>query len=239
MKKTKDSKKHPITVTVCLIAFNILLIGICGYLWSQAMKLAVSEVEETYESRREEVLEDTTQKYYEWAFQTAEEKYHSSSRAIISVGNIQEEARLEVLRVSDVEFVVHDENEDEIKRWLAIPGEGVFTVDMTESEFLIDDVRQTVIARLPEPRLTSDRVESKDIEIYELKKRGLNGNYSTGISAAEKDVKEGQEKIRNAFLSDQEYLISAEKSAELIIRNLILNLNPDAEDLKVVVEFVN
>lgn len=234
--KAKDSKKRPVKAIIFLMIFNVFLIGISGYLLSQAGKAAVSGIEEAYGSRYQEVLENTAQEYYNWAFRIAEEENHSSSRVTISIGDIQEEARLEVLRVSDVEFIVHDE--DDFKRWLAVPGDGVFTVDMTESEFLIDDVRQMVIVRLPEPRLTSDRIESKDIEIYDLEKGGSNGNYSTGISAAEKDIAEGREKIRNEFLSNQEYLLSAEQSAELIIKNFILSLNPNAEELKIVVEFV-
>lgn len=237
--KVKDSKKRSVRIMVLLVIFNVVLIGLCGGLLVQAGKAAVAEAEEAYASRFEEVAENTAQEYYEWAFRKAEEEYHVSNRATLSIGDIQERSRLEVLKVSDVEFIVYNEDEDTSKRWVAIPGDGVFTVDMTESEFLIDEVRQTIVARLPRPRLTSDRVESENIVIYNFETGILNGNYADGISYAEKDLREGQEMIRSAFLSNQDYLESAEQSAERIITEFIHNLNPKATDLKVVVEFMD
>lgn len=240
--KVKDSKKRSVRIMVLLVIFNVVLIGLCGGLLVQAGKVAVAEAEEAYASRFEEVAENTAQEYYEWAFRKAEEEYHVSNRATLSIGDIQERSRLEVLNVSDVEFIVYDEDEDTSKRWVAIPGDGVFTVDMTESEFLIDEVRQTIVARLPRPRLTSDsvKVKSENIVIYNFEKGILkNGNYADGISYAEKDLREGQEMIRSAFLSNQEYLKSAEQSAKRIITEFIHNLNPKVTDLKVVVEFMD
>lgn len=238
-KGNRVSKKDPLKVIVIiLVGISALLFILCVVLLVSARKEAVSGAAEAYAGSYQEAAENTAQGYYELAFQIAEKNNHVSSRVTLSLGDIQETSALEVLKVSDVEFIVHDE--DDFKRWLAIPGQGIFTVDMTKSEFLVDNIRQTVIARLPQPELTLDKVNSKDIEIYDLEKKGslLNGNYREGATFAQEDIEEGQKKIRE-YLSQQEHVQEAEDAAKLIIKNLIRSFNPNAENLEVVVEFVN
>lgn len=218
----------------------ILLLGICILLIMRAREIAMTAAEEIYAARVDAMSENTAQSYYDRAFDKAEKEYHVSNRVGISLGTIQEQAKLEVLEVSDVEYIVHNEDEEKVKRWLEIPGRGLFTVDMRESEFLIDEIHQTVIARLPVPRLTFDEVDYENIEVFDLDAGIIrNGSYEEGVNKGEEDIKKGHEMITNGFLSNQEYLQSAESAAECIITELVQNLNPRVKNLQVIVEFVD
>lgn len=57
----------------------------------------------------------------------AEEKYHVSNRVSIYIGNLQEEQKLEVLKVNDVEFIIEnkEDNKENIISWLEVPGKGL------------------------------------------------------------------------------------------------------------------
>ncbi|EOS22531.1 hypothetical protein C804_05652 [Lachnospiraceae bacterium A4] len=44
----------------------------------------------------------------------AEEKYHVSNRVSIYIGNLQEEQKLEVLKVNDVEFIIENKEACEL-----------------------------------------------------------------------------------------------------------------------------
>lgn len=122
---------------------------------------------------------------------------------------------------------------------MSIPGNGVFTVNMQTSEFIVDSERHIVVARLPEPSLKRFKVDYENIQIYEFEKGSFgNGNYSEGEALADSHVKEGEQMLRTEFLSNQWYIQKAEESAQKLITELVRKLNPDVEDLKVVVEFV-
>lgn len=65
---------------------------------------------------------------------------------MISIEAAQEVSRLEVLTVSDSEFVIKDSGKsDPTISWLEVQGIGVFTVDLTACEFIADSERQYVL----------------------------------------------------------------------------------------------
>lgn len=236
-KTDKDKKYYGKVIAALVIIWVLLILGI-GLLISTAVKNIKSGVENTYQTTLEEVTDETAQGYYNWAFEKAEKEHHVSNEVTISIGDMEEMSKLEVLKVRDVEFIIHDGSNDNLKVWTAIPGNGVFTVDMAMSEFLVDDERHVVIARVPEPKLTQCTIDSENIDVYELETgKLLNGNYSQGTERAEEDMKKGQDMIK-AELSNQQYLIQAEKSAKAFIADWIRCLNPDVDDLKVEVEFL-
>lgn len=227
--KAKKNRKS----VVCFCLFVCLLIVFC-FIGTKIMKKA-------YEETLAEESEKTAQQYYDWAFDKAEKNSHVSNRGSITIGDIKEQSKLEVLQVSDEEFVVQNTGEDRAKEtaWIAVPGKGVFTVDMEISEFLIDNERHTVIARVPKPRLTSSEIIDEDIKIYNVETGTLkNGNYSRGEEIADAQLKEGFDMIKEK-LSGQQYLSWAEESANRIITDLIKNLNPDIEDLNIEIEFID
>lgn len=236
----KKIKKKMKSLPVILVM--IILLCIIGFLILQMLKIAKASATEAYKETVAEVTQKTSQEYYDWAFQKAEEEYHVSNRVVLSIGDIKKQSKLEVLKVSDVEFIIHnaDENGDNVTVWTAIPGNGVFTVDMSLSEFLLDNERHIIVARLPIPQLTGWSIDYDNIEIYNFDTgRIFNGNYSQGEAVAREQFKEGEEKIKNEFLSKQRYLNSAEESARILVTKFIRNLNPDIADLKVEIEFMD
>lgn len=242
MKSDKKRKNHLAVIVISCIVFFVLLILGSIYLFLRGIAISVTSAEKAYSRTLAEETEKTAQEYYNWAFHTAEEDYHASSEVAITIGEIEGQAKLEVLKVSDVEFIIQNAGEDgsDITAWVAIPGDGVFTVDMTMSEFLIDNARHMIVVRIPQPTLTECRVESGNIEVYELETgKIINGTYAQGTSLAQEHLQKGEDMIRKEFLSNQQYLLSAQQSAEMLITNLIRNLNPRIEDLKVEIEFVD
>ncbi len=230
--------------TRVLVFIAVIIIAVCGsvFLVAKGLSVGVASAEEAFSRTLVEVKEKTAQEYYDWAFGKGEEEYHTSNKVYITVGEIEGRSKLEVLKVSDVEFIIQNagENDEEVTAWIAVPGDGVFTVDMTMSEFLIDNIRHIVVARIPQPRLTSCKVESENIEIYELKTGAItNGSYSQGVTLAEEHLKQGYDMIKNEFLSNQQYFLSAKQSAENLIIRMIKNLNSEIKDLYVEVEFVD
>lgn len=237
----RNSKPRFRGITVLLILVLSGLVAVNVFLIIRGFAVGVASAENAYKTAFAEESEKTAQEYYDWAFDKAEREYHTSNQVKISIGEIESRSTLEVLRVSDVEFVLQDgeDGESEVTAWVAVPGDGVFTVDMTMSEFLIDEKRHTVVARVPRPELTNCKTDPKNVEIYELRTGRLrNGNYAEGVSLAEEHLKKGNEMIRKEFLSNQQYFLRARDSAEALITQLILNLNPEIPDLKVVVEFM-
>ena len=66
-----------------------------------------------------------------------------------------------------------------------------------------------------------------------------NGNISKGVSFAQKDLEKAQKQLKEKLTSTQSYYECAQKSAEEIIINLVKNLNPEATELTVELEFID
>ncbi len=227
MKNEREFSSNPqIFILIGLISLSIVL-------FFQAVKISTSTAKEVYQNVKMDVEQETEKNYYDWAFNKVEEEYHTSNSVSISIDGIMEISNLEVLQVSDVEYVICD------LVWVEIPGNGVFTVNLAESEFLIDDERHTVIVRLPLPRLTECDIDYSNVIIIRENESIRNGNYSQGEQLAKEIYEEGQEKITNEFLSNSQYLELAKRSAENLITQFIKNLNSEVEDLKVIVEFLD
>lgn len=65
-----------------------------------------------------------------------------------------------LLQADHVEYVIESkkDNDDGIEVWMEFYGDGIFTVDMKASEFIIDYDRQYVLVRVPRPELTNCRI---------------------------------------------------------------------------------
>ena len=240
MKNKTKKQISPVIIMIVLILFFILLIALSGYILSQAFKVSTDNLVDTYNDTYKRVAEETEQKIYDKVFQTAEKKYHVSNEIKLSIDNVKELSKLEVLKVSDVEFIMHEQSDDKFDAWVAIPGNGIYTIDMNMCDFLIDNERNIVVTRLPEPELTEIGVDHEHIEIYNHGSTIINnGNYSDGTDIADADLKEGEKLIEEEFRNNQEYFRQAKVSAENFMINWIKSLNSDNEDLKVVVEFMD
>ncbi len=190
--------------------------------------------ENTFAKAYEDTKKNTYDQFKQKAFDYFEAQNHVSNRVTISVGNIKEENALEVLSVSDswVKVSDPDTDEDQTRRWVEFSATGVYIVDMSVSEFIIDDYNGFVIVKLKTPQLSHVALDS-ETKAYLLKKeKGFfelsgNGDYDTGVNMLLNDRAEALEVLTKRLNSNDDNLTRAKSSAESFIRSFIRNVNPD------------
>lgn len=232
--KTTVSKKRK-KIRIALIFWIVIGIVAAAGLVSYGLNVGVVAAKSAFSDSLEQQREETYQTFYERSFDIAEEKYHVANRVTISVEDVREEAELEVLQVSDIEYVY---NEGNTKIWTAVKGHGVYTVDLSLGEFVVDNARQYVLARVPAPRLGSAGLDY-EYENYLFEDGIFNGSTKEGIDLARNDLRTAQNQLQVKLSSTQIYYENAQRSAEEMIRNLVKNCNPDAARLVIDVEFID
>lgn len=220
---------------VILIATFVIIVLVAFVMLKCAFSIASSSASDTFSDTLEQQKEETYQMFYQTSYDIAEEKYHVANKVNISVEELREEAMLEVLQVSGIEYVY---NEGNTKIWTAIRGYGVYVVDLSLSEFVVDNERQYVLVRVPYPQLSSEGLDY-EYENYLFEDGIFNGSISDGVDLAMNDLKKAQNQLHKKLVSSQAYYDSAQKSAEVIITRLVKNFNSEVVGLNVEVEFVD
>ena len=141
-----------------------------GLVIAGAIRKGGKSAKEAYMNAESMAAEETYNKIYDAAFEASEKKYHVKNNISIDIASIQEEAKLEVLRVSDVEYVIESkkDNDDGIEVWMEFYGDGVFTVDMKASEFIIDYEHQYVLVRVELLDSQLNKIEDEMTEIMKF-----------------------------------------------------------------------
>lgn len=234
----KESKKNNHKITICLVMM-IILAMISFWLFRDGIKAGAEALTVHYENAYSGEKDKAYQDMYHNAFEKAEKKYHVSNRGVISIKNLEEISRLEVIKANDVEFIIEDrdENSGKITAWLEVTGEGTFVIDLQAAEFIIDDEHQYVLVRVPYPTLA-------DISITDTQKRFFeddwkNGSYREGVELAQKQRNEASVCIQKSLMANQYVYLNAKSVAESMIQNLVKQFNPDIPELKVEVEFMD
>ncbi len=240
--KNYDRQEHKISIlsfsNICF-AIAIVLVTVGGLLITKTIHKGGEDVRIAYEEAKNKASDEAYNMFYETAYMSAERKYHVSNEILIEVDKVKERANLEVLNVSDVEYVIESRknNNDGLEIWMEFTGEGVYTVDMKESEFIVDSDRQYVLVRVPRPELTNCRITNAKQLFWN------NGILDKSILVGEEYAKEmrttGYTKIYNYMKSNAQFYKDAKKSACMVIGNLVKGLNSDLTDLVVEVEFVD
>lgn len=139
-----------------------------------------------------------------------------------------------------MEYIIEqkDQNHSNIESWLEVPGTGVFTVDLMTGEYLVDKERRTVVIRVPMPVLENVQIDYAHVEKLLFENDVLNDSYHVGEDLYEKQISDAYTSIYNELSTDPQYYEYAEKSAKLLIENLVKELNSDVPGLHVVVEFM-
>lgn len=226
-------------ITVALIVF-VVLAFLCVYLVRDTINIGASALAENYSSAYLSEKDTAYKAQYQSYYEVAEKEYHVSNEVSIYIGDLKEEEKLEVLKVSDVEFIIEDkgDNSGNMVSWLEVPGEGTFVVDLKASEFIIDNERHYVLVRVPYPELTNVMIEYANVNKLLFKDDLFNGSYREGEELATQQLGEADLLIKKEFLSNQNFYLSAQKAAKSMISNLVKRLTPDVPDLTVVVEFI-
>ena len=221
-----------IAVLMVILAAGLIMFGIGN--GSRAVKAA-------FETEKAAAEETVYHAYYEQGYQLAEAEYHVKNQAVISLGNIRETAELEVLSISDIAFMIEDptaENKN-IQSWLEVPGTGVFTVNLAAGEFLADDERMMVYARLPKPELLpmNISIDHANVKVLRFSSNALLSSVREGEQLAGKQLNEARTKILEDIGSNVQYYEFAENSARSLLENWIRAVNSGIPELKVEIEF--
>lgn len=177
-----------------------------------------------------------------WSYNMGEASNHVKNSGTIGVESVQEKAELEVLKVSDVEYITNNKSEDKVTSWLEVPGNGVFTVDLSLSEFVVDDARHYVLVRVPKPEIQAENIEidTQKVKILAYENNHWvfdNGSVEEGEKLVLNQLSEAQTKIQEDIQSNERYFEIAQTSARNNIKQLIKSLNEDVSDLDIEVEF--
>lgn len=235
LRKKRNTKRCKIVVSVVCV---LMLFVSAGVLFS-AIKHGGTVMAETYKDVCEEEREAVYQEQYEIYRAAGEERHHVSNRVSIYVGNLQEEQRLEVLKVSDVEFIIEnrEDNSYNIVSWLEVPGEGTFVVDLKAGEYIIDEERANVLVRVPYPELDNVCIDYANVRKILFKNDIFNESYKIGEELAGQQLARADMLLKKEFTSNQNYYINAQETAKHTIEALIRQLNPEVPNLTVDVEF--
>lgn len=236
--KGKSSKKKGTSTTI-MIVLIIAMLAVTIYLGTGMIKIGASALAESYNLAYLSEKDAAYQAQYQKYFDRAEKEYHVSNRVSITIGKLKETAELEVLKVSDVEYIVEEnsDNRNNITSWLEVPGEGIYVVDLQAAEFIVDDERAYVLVRAPYPELTNISIDYANVKKLFFKNDILNDSYKVGEELAQRQLNSADLLIKKEFASNQHFYLSAQKAAISMIQCLVKQLNPEVPELSVEVEF--
>lgn len=236
------------------VAVTLTCIALAVYLFWDMFFVGAEAAGNAFEAAKEAAASETYQSFYETSYASAEKAHHASNRATISLGNLRETQKLEVLAVSEVSYQaeapekdsqgilpdITDWFDEELVSWLEIPGNGVFTVDLQLGEFIIDNDRQSVLVRIPGPELTNFAIDYGNVEVLYFEKGGAFKNSAKyGIEKAMEQLQDAQLEMQQSVSNNQTLYKRARTASENMLIRLVKELNPQLPDLIVEVEFLN
>lgn len=238
-KPTVDMKKYIKKYgLVSSVVALIILIATCLFLLKDTIAIGSEALANSYSIAYENEKSAAYQELYQGAYDRAEERYHVSSKVLISIDSFEESEKLEVLEANHVEFITEDrdDNTDNITAWIEVSGKGTFVVDLKAAEFIVDNEHKFVLVRIPYPELTNVTITNAVQKLF--KDDIWNGSYSDGVHLAVDQLNDADARIKKALMSNQYIYKNAQTVATSMIINLVKELNPDIPDLTVEVEFV-
>lgn len=231
--KQKGSRKAIISCATIIMAATAIVLGIGSM--GACSSAAADSYYATYAAEQNAAYDAQYQKYYNWA----EEQYHVKNRVTISLGDLRETANLEVLKVSDTEYIINgpEDNDANITSWLEVPGEGTYIVNLQAAEFIVDDERAYVLVRAPNPSLTNISIDYANVNKLFFKNDFLDDNIRVGEDLARQQLEGADVLIKKELTSNQYFYQSAQDAAVTAIQYLVKQFNPDIPELTVEVEF--
>ena len=220
------------TINKILVVACVVVTGAIIYLLTGTVDKGVAAMSNSYNEAYSYEKDLAYSEKYDSYKQSIEKRHHVSNNVSIEIGELRETQKLEVLKVSDVEFIIEE--------GLEVPGEGVFVVDMAAGEYIVDNERNYVHIRVPYPELTNVKIDYADVGKV-LFENGIffynNEDYATGEELARKQLDIASMLIKKEFISNQRLYLSAQDAAKTSIETLVRQLNPDVEGLSVEVGF--
>jgi hypothetical protein len=229
-----------------LIALIILFAG-SGYITSQ------SAAKDAYQQTRKDTEDEVYQTFYQNSYDRAEKRSHVKNQVSLTIDQLQQQSKLEVLKVSTMEYAATDEENPgnpvfditapmfrEASVWLVVPATGVFTVNMKAGEFIVDEAHRSVLVRVPKPELGQFTIDYPNVQTLRYSEAGFfNRSEKKGEDEARTLLTNAELSLRQSAESNQEFQKYATNTARKIIAGLVRELNPSVPELVVDVEFVD
>ena len=235
----KQYKNNKLNVITAALAVAFLIATAVLYLTST--KVSATAAADSYDAAYETEKNAVYQELYQQAYDRAEEKYHVSNEVVISIGDLKETQKLEVLKANDIEIITSEaeDNDGKINAWIEVEGEGTYTVNLKAAEFVIDQEHKHVLVRVLSPELSDIRITNITKKWFRQETLFKVGTYSEGIDLAIRQRNEASLRIEQSLLANQDLYEVAKNVAESSIQNLVKQFNPDIPDLVVEVEFMD
>lgn len=225
------------TYLMPICALIVIIVALLGfYLVRGSIKTAAESVSNDFEKAKNEQYSEV----FDEAWQKAYNKNRLSQEISIFIGDIQEISKLEVLKVSEQSYTIQDKETKNagITYWTKNTVFGIYTVDLSIAEFIVDNKNNYILVRIPEPSLTVSPSGQYETKLYR-KTTLSDGNNEEGSELAKKQLKAGEAALKKKIETNQSYKIKAKESAEEIIKNFIYVLNPDNDSLTIEIEYLN
>lgn len=237
------------------LAISALLLCFCTYMTLDMFTVDTGAIMNSFNAAKDEAAEEVYQFFYDKSYDAAEKAHHVSNRVSISMGDLKEQQKLEVLKVSDVEYETTDsEDKGWIKAlfqdafnaetetmvcWMEVPGYGIFTVNLQAGEFILDEERQYALIRIPSPKMTEFAIDFEKVEVLLFDDGKFRDSAKCGEDIAIEQLKGAEIKMKRDINNNQEFYKRARKTTETMLVNLVKQLNPKLPDLIVEIEFID
>lgn len=197
--------------------------------------LGLQNLQKAYHSAEQSAYEGI----YQTAYDMAEARNHVSNYVVISVEHAKEVSRLEVLTVSGSEFVIKNADKtSKITSWLEVQGTGVFTIDLSMGEFIVDSERHHVLVRIPKPMLTECKLSGTGKQFWKDGRIISNGSVAKGVRLSQAQMREGRLALEASMMQNRAFYNAAQEAAKRAVESLIQQWNPNVPDLCVRIEFI-
>ncbi|MBR2726414.1 MAG: DUF4230 domain-containing protein, partial [Solobacterium sp.] len=233
-------RKHGSAGVLICVLLILALIGSSLWFWRLMIDVGAKSAKNAFLNSYRESSANSHEEYYSKGYETALNNYHISDDVTISLGEIREISKLEVLKVVKDDYVIETDTQrmQGIHCWTQYRGIGTFTVNLQASEFIVDSQEHYVLVHIPEPEMSFHLDEEftkvalymdGTINIPYINVSLNDGSYKEGVAIAEEQQKRAYENIRNSILNNQQYYLDAKNAAEEQIINLIKTLNSTEE----------
>ncbi len=236
-------KKHGKLRTFIILAVLAVILFLIGStslrVWGGIVASGIREAKNNFQNTKALYEEQTEAEVYQLIYDEILHHYQPKNEVFITVESIKETANLQVLmareRVVITQTPEERESNENLNYWIIYDGTATYTVNMQICEFVTDNDRHFVLARLPRPDTKIAIVDEKIL--LATNKKSNDGSLEKGSALSRKARNTANAKLEELFLNDAELTRKAEEAAKKQVEFLIRALNPGIDDLTVKVLF--
>lgn len=242
-------KNNGIVGDIIIMLVAVLIIIITFIFVKNTLVSGIANFAHSFSEASETKQEEAYHLYYDDAYNKAYEKAMKenaiSNNVYISVNSIKEMSKYEVLTVIEDATVMETEEQKKlgIYSWTRCKGKGVFTVDLSQSEILVDHSNYYISIKIPHPKFTYVPLNDKIETLFYIDTRKVlfvfpKKDTKTGLNIYDQQKSAANEKIYNSIKNNNDYVKKADDFAKSSLSNLVKTLNPDiAEKLNIEISF--